>query len=224
MRRTASEILHDLEARIARLEGRTAGGIDLSAYNDAMDPAVALPSRFLDKLVQLGLVDSETLYGSSPLPPYEEMERDEYRWTPKAYRFGLQKATRNSPRWEDSPNPRTSWKGRTAEDFFADELFAGRTWDGKGDQTAYNKPPAPKNRPNCYSETNWVGLGKPGQGKTCYRLHNNYRDVKKELGKDWWLNKEKKKKYNQMYREEWTDSDSITRAEGQRPGTKETEE
>lgn len=218
MRRTASEILHDLEARIARLEGRTAGGIDLSAYNDAMDPAVALPSRFLDKLVQLGLVDSETLYGSSPLPPYEEMERDEYRWTPKAYRFGLQKATRNSPRWEDSPNPRTTWQGRTAEDFFADELeademFAGRTWDGEGDQTAYNDPPAPKNRPDCYSADNWEGLGKPGQGETCYRLHNNYGEA--NSGKP---GSPQRAEYNKKYREQWMDSKSIKRPEGKRPG------
>lgn len=95
-----------------------------------------------------------------------------------------------------------------ADELEADEMFAGRTWDGKGDQKNYNKPPAPKNQPDCYSDDNWEGVGKPGEGETCYRLHNPYGSgVSKN-----------KKEYNKRYREEWMDSPSIKRAPEERPG------
>jgi len=100
-----------------------------------------------------------------------------------------------------------------ADDMFADEMFAGRTWDGKGNQKDYNNPPAPKNQPDCYSADNWEGLGKPGQGETCYRLHNNYGEA--NSGKP---GSAARKEYNRKYREEWMDSASIKRPEGKRPG------
>ena len=59
--------------------------------------------------------------------------------------------------------------------FMADEMLEGRPWDGAGgNQKGYNSPPAPKNQADCYTETNLEGLGKPGDGETCYRLHHDY--------------------------------------------------
>ena len=101
-----------------------------------------------------------------------------------------------------------------ADDMFADEMFAGRRWDGKGNQRDYNKPPAPKNQPDCYSEDNWEGLGKPGEGETCYRLHNEYGSA--NAGKP---GSPERKEYNRKYREQWMDSKTIKR-KGPLPGSK----
>jgi hypothetical protein len=136
MRRSASEVLHELEMRVARLE-RSA-----SRYE-----------RFSD-----------------------DLEADEM------------------------------W----ADEMWADEMFAGRSWNGEGDQKNYNKPPAPKNQPDCYSAKNWEGIGKPGEGKTCYRLHNPYGSgVSKDM-----------KEYNKKYREKWMDPDAkiYKRSPEERPG------
>ena len=85
----------------------------------------------------------------------------------------------------------------------ADEMLAGRTWDGKGD---YDDPPAPKNRPDCYSPTNLEGLGKPGDGETCYRLHHEYGSA--NSGKP---GSPERAEYNRKYRENFMDSPSIKR-------------
>ena len=95
----------------------------------------------------------------------------------------------------------------------ADELLAGRPWDGEGDQSAYDEPPAPKNRPDCYTEDNLEGLGKPGDGVTCYRLHHEYG--KANSGKP---GSAARKKYNKKYRENFMDSPTIKRKICPKPG------
>ena len=96
----------------------------------------------------------------------------------------------------------------------ADELMAGRPWDGAGgNQKDYNSPPAPKNQADCYSETNLEGLGKPGDGVTCYRLHHEYG--KANSGKP---GSKQRAEYNRKYRENFMDSPTITRKICPKPG------
>jgi hypothetical protein len=87
---------------------------------------------------------------------------------------------------------------------FGDEPFAGRTWDGKGDQKGYDSPPAPKNKP-CYGHPGNKGE-KPGLGETCYRLHNDYGSA--DSGTP---GSQKRKDYNKRYREEWMDESTVRR-------------
>jgi hypothetical protein len=73
---------------------------------------------------------------------------------------------------------------------------AGRTWDGVPGK-AYDSPPSP-GQAGCYDEGNFDGKGKPGEGKTCYRIHNEYGSgVSKN-----------KKQYNKRYREEWMEGNT----------------
>ena len=96
----------------------------------------------------------------------------------------------------------------------ADEMMAGRPWDGAGgNQKDYNSPPAPKSQADCYTEDNLEGLGKPGDGVTCYRLHHEYG--KANSGKP---GSPARKKYNQKYRENFMDSPSIQRKTCPKPG------
>lgn len=97
----------------------------------------------------------------------------------------------------------------------ADELMAGRPWDGADPkkQRDYDSPPAPKNQADCYSQTNLEGLGKPGDGETCYRLHHEYG--KANSGKP---GSPERAKYNQKYRENFMDSPSIKRKICPKPG------
>ena len=99
----------------------------------------------------------------------------------------------------------------------ANEFQAGRNPDGQGwaeeTQKDYNSPPAPKNQADCYTEDNLEGLGKPGDGVTCYRLHHEYG--KANSGKP---GSPARKKYNQKYRENFMDSPSIQRKTCPKPG------
>ena len=77
-----------------------------------------------------------------------------------------------------------------------DEMEAGRTWNGVPGK-AYDSPPSP-GQAGCYDEGNFSGKGKPGEGKTCYRIHNEYGSgVSKN-----------KKQYNKKYREQWMEGNS----------------
>lgn len=97
----------------------------------------------------------------------------------------------------------------------ADELLAGRNpWGGDSEnQKSYNSPPAPKNQADCYSQSNWRGLDKPGEGQTCYRLHHEYGEAKS--GKP---GSEERRKYNKKYRDELMDSPTKVR-KGPLPGS-----
>ena len=79
-----------------------------------------------------------------------------------------------------------------------DELEAGRTWNGQGGK-AYDSPPSPGQQ-GCYGESG--GKGKPGEGATCYRIHNEYGSG---ASKD-------KKEYNKNYREKWMDGHNSGRS------------
>ena len=81
-----------------------------------------------------------------------------------------------------------------------DELEAGRTWDGVPGK-AYDAPPAPGQQ-GCYDAGNFEGKGKPGEGKTCYRIHNEYGSgVSKN-----------KSQYNKNYRKKWMDGHNSGRS------------
>ena len=97
----------------------------------------------------------------------------------------------------------------------ADDIVAGRNpWGGDSkNQESYNSPPAPKNQADCYSPSNWEGLGKPGQGETCYRLHHEYGSAKS--GKP---GSAERKKYNKKWRDELQDSPTYKRT-GPLPGS-----
>lgn len=97
----------------------------------------------------------------------------------------------------------------------ADELMAGRPWDGADPkkQRDYDSPPAPKNQADCYTEDNLEGLGKPGDGVTCYRLHHEYG--KANSGKP---GSPERAKYNKKYRENFMDSPTIQRKICPKPG------
>jgi len=106
IRRTASEVLQSLEARIARLEGRTAStrraAMDLSAYDDNIDPET-LPESVQDKLLSVGAIEYKSYYGTkhnlSQFSPYEDDEVDVIVWTAKAYALGLRKGRRRNTGW-----------------------------------------------------------------------------------------------------------------------------
>ncbi len=108
------------------------------------------------------------------------------------------------------------YEGFPEDDFssemMADDLYAGRRWDGKGNQKDYNKPPALDNS-GCYAKKDWKGKKTPGQG-TCYRLHNEYGEA--NAGKP---GTKERAEYNRKYRAEWMDSKSKKRT-GPLPGSK----
>ena len=97
----------------------------------------------------------------------------------------------------------------------ADDIVAGRRpWGGNSKhQKTYNSPPAPKNQGDCYSPSNWEGLGKPGQGETCYRLHHEYGEA--NAGKP---GSPERAKYNKNYRDNLMDSPTEKRT-GPLPGS-----
>ena len=81
-----------------------------------------------------------------------------------------------------------------------DELEAGRTWNGQGGKS-YDSPPSP-GQTGCYDAGNFTGKGKPGEGKTCYRIHNEYGSG---VSKD-------KSKYNKDYAKKWMDGHNSGRS------------
>jgi len=99
--------------------------------------------------------------------------------------------------------------------FMADDIVAGRNpWGGDSkNQNDYNSPPAPKNQADCYTKDNLEGLGKPGDGVTCYRLHHEYGEA--NSGKP---GSPERAKYNKKYRENFMDSPTYKRKICPKPG------
>jgi hypothetical protein len=99
-----------------------------------------------------------------------------------------------------------------SSEMMADDLYAGRRWDGKGNQKGYDKPPALDNT-GCYTDKDWKAKGNKGKG-TCYRLHNEYGSA--NAGED---GSKERAEYNKRWRQEWADSKSKER-KGPLPGSK----